>query len=46
MMLIPDDLLSMTLWHFALLIPALIPAWWVLTAVPAVRRWMRERLGL
>ena len=44
MELIPDDLLAMTGWHFALLVPALIPAWWVLTEVPAVRRWMRARL--
>ena len=40
MTLIPDDLLSMTLWHLALF----LPAWWVLTAAPVVRRWMRGRL--
>lgn len=37
---IPDDLLLMTLWHFALF----LPAWWALTLVPVVRRWMRGRL--
>jgi hypothetical protein len=41
---IPDDLLSMTGWHFVLLIPALIPAWWVLTENPTVRGWLAERL--
>ena len=38
------DAVAMTLLHFGLLVPALIPAWWVLTEVPAVRRWMRARL--
>ena len=42
MKLIPDDLLLMTLWHLVLF----LPAWGVLTAVPGVRRWMRERLEL
>jgi hypothetical protein len=45
MRLIPADLLAMTGWHLGLLVPALIPAWWALTAVPAVRRWMRGRLN-
>jgi hypothetical protein len=40
MNLIPDDLLTMTLWHLALF----LPAWAVLTAVPGVRRWLAERL--
>ena len=44
MTLVPDDLLAMTGWHFVLLVPALIPAWWALTLVPGVRRWMRGRL--
>ena len=44
MKLVPDDLLLMTGWHFVLLVPALIPAWWLLTLAPAVRRWMAERL--
>jgi hypothetical protein len=37
---IPDDLLSMTVWHLGLF----LPAWAVLTAVPGVRRWLAERL--
>jgi hypothetical protein len=44
MKLVPDDLLAMTGWHFVLLVPALIPAWWLLTADPAMRRWLAKRL--
>ena len=40
MKLIPDELLLMTAWHLGLF----LPAWWVLTLVPTVRRWMRGRL--
>ena len=40
MKLIPTDLLPMTLWHLTLF-PA---AWYLLTAVPGVRRWLRGRL--
>ena len=40
MKLIPDDLLAMTAWHLGLF----LPAWYALTAVPGVRRWMRGRL--
>lgn len=41
MRLIPADLLPMTAWHLALF-PA---AWYLLTAMPAVRRWLRGRLN-
>ncbi len=40
MMLIPQDFLSMTLWHLVLF-PA---AWGIVTAIPTVRRWLRGRL--
>jgi len=31
---------AITLLHLALF----LPAWWLLTAVPSVRRWLAERL--
>jgi hypothetical protein len=34
------DVVAMTVLHLVLF-PA---AWWVLTAIPSVRRWMAERL--
>jgi hypothetical protein len=40
MQLIPDDLLSMTVWHLVLF----LPAWWVLTKNPTVRGWLAKRL--
>ena len=40
MTLFPADLALMTAWHLALF-PA---AWYILTAVPPLRRWLRERL--
>ena len=40
-MLFPPDLALMTLWHLALF-PA---AWYLVTAIQPLRRWMRGRLG-
>ena len=40
MILFPPDLCAMTLWHLALF-PA---AWYLVTAVPPLKRWMRGRL--
>jgi hypothetical protein len=40
MMLFPADLALMTAWHLALF-PA---AWYLVTAVPSLQRWMRGRL--
>jgi hypothetical protein len=34
------DVVAMTALHLALF----LPAWWLLTADPAMRRWMRGRL--
>jgi hypothetical protein len=40
MMLFPADLALMTAWHLALF-PA---AWYLVTAVPSLQRWMAGRL--